>query len=121
MGYNIVTGSGNYWENMDTLAFIELLKKQYEIDSDYGIAKLLGISTQMMSKFRLKKAVMSDELAEVVARKLQIPVTYIAVCLAAERSKCPNVKKELQGLSRKLTPAKIKRLSKTAPELARFF
>lgn len=85
---------------MDTLDFVELLKKQLDIKSDYGISKLLGIKQQTLTSWRTRGSVMSEKIGEIVADKLNIPLSFVSVSLAAERSKCPNVKKELQALAR---------------------
>ena len=76
-----------------TLEFIADLKKKTGLESDYAIAKLLGVTRNALSLYRTGKGFMGDEVALKVADLLGLEGGYVLACIAAERSKNERVKK----------------------------
>lgn len=72
---------------LKTTDWLNALKHQRKIASDYGLAKLLGISTQRISRYRHEKDYFGPETAEIVANELGINPAIIYAACHAERSK----------------------------------
>ena len=75
-----------------TLEFISDLKSRYGIESDYALAKLLGIAKNTMSLYRNSKSHFSDEVAIKAAELLGIDAGYVMACMAYERARTPLAK-----------------------------
>jgi predicted transcriptional regulator len=70
-----------------TLEFISDLKTKTGLDSDYAIAKHLGITKTALSQYRLGKSFLGDQTAMKVAEMLEIDPAYVVACVHAERTK----------------------------------
>lgn len=75
-----------------TLEFISDIKSKYGIESDYAAAKLLGVTKTTMSHYRNGKGLLGDDSAMKIAQLLELDPGYVLACIAAERSKQPEVK-----------------------------
>jgi transcriptional regulator with XRE-family HTH domain len=76
-----------------TLELIADLKAKHDLESDYAIAKLLGITKNAVSLYRNGKAYMGDEVALKVADLLDLDPAYVITCMHAEREKTQALKK----------------------------
>ena len=74
---------------METMSsFVQKLKARYVVSSDYGMAKLLGLTRQAMSAHKNGRSKnFSESTAYRIAELLNMDPAYVIACLAAERSK----------------------------------
>lgn len=70
-----------------TIAFLNAVKARYDAPSDYAAAKILGVTHQTVSKWRVGKDFIGDSTALTVARLLEIDPAYVIACAHAERAK----------------------------------
>lgn len=70
-----------------TIAFLDAVKARHGAPSDYSVAKLLGVTHQAISRWRIGKDFMGDSTALTVARLLEIDPAYVIACAHAERAK----------------------------------
>ena len=92
--------------------FTSAIKARYGIESDYQLAKLLGITRSAMSKYRTGVChVFGEDIGYRIAELLDLDAGYVLSCLAAERSKDIKVKKVWQRL------AELTRVAIIAPVL----
>lgn len=76
-----------------TVDFLNDVKAKYGITSNYALAKLMGQTDTAVARWMHGKNTLSDETAVKVAELLEIEPAFIMACIAAERSKNPQVKK----------------------------
>lgn len=69
--------------------FLDLIRNKKALPSDYAVGKLLGVSTQQISRYRNGLDGFSDEKAEQVAGILGMEAGYVMACSHAQRSKKP--------------------------------
>lgn len=74
---------------MKTTEYFKQVKRRLGIESDYALAKALGISTQMVSKIQAGKHTMGDSTALKVAELLNLNPGIVLADLHAEREKDP--------------------------------
>ncbi|MDH5445962.1 MAG: helix-turn-helix domain-containing protein [Gammaproteobacteria bacterium] len=67
--------------------YLDLLKKKYEIKSDYALAKFLGISKQRITTYRRGRASFNTEFCIIVAKFLGIEPMEIIAAMYAVREK----------------------------------
>jgi transcriptional regulator with XRE-family HTH domain len=89
-----------------TIGFLDALKALNGGASDYKIAKLLGVTHQTVSKWRIGKDFFGDSTAIRVANMLGIDPKYVVACAHAERAKEPEEKTIWQGIAA-LCPAPV--------------
>lgn len=77
---------------MNTVDYLNALRKHTKTGSDYAVAKLLGASTQKVSGYKNKGITFSDEMAIKVAHILEIPEASVMADMHAERANCTEVK-----------------------------
>lgn len=93
---------------MDTTAsLVRALKARTGIESDYGIAKHLGVTKQTLSNYRTGVTAMSPEIGMQVADELGLDQGYVLACLAAERAKRPPEKEAWERVAKRLAHAAI--------------
>ncbi|MDO9011345.1 MAG: hypothetical protein Q7U78_05995 [Gallionella sp.] len=74
----------------NTLDFVSDLKTKTGLESDYAIAKLLGVTKTTLSSYRNKKSFFDDSIAIQVADLLNEDAAYVVACIHAERAKHSN-------------------------------
>ncbi len=80
--------------------FARAIKARYSIESDYALAKLLGLSRSAISEHRTGKSKsFGEETGFRIAELLDLDAGHVLACLAAERSKDIKVKKVWQRLA----------------------
>lgn len=87
-----------------TVEFIDALKARNGVPSDYALAKVLGVTQQTVSRWRVGKDFLGDSTAITVGKLLQIDPAYILACSHAERARQEPEKAIWQGLAAKLAP-----------------
>ena len=85
-----------------TIEFLDELKARNGGASDYSIAKILGITHQMVSKYRLGKDCLGDSTAIRVAELLEIEPAIIIASVHAERAKSDQEKAVWREILEKL-------------------
>ena len=70
-----------------TNAFLDAVKAKTGVPSDYAIAKILGVTQQTVSRYRVKKDFLGDSTAIRVAGILEIDAAIVIACAHAERAK----------------------------------
>lgn len=87
---------------MKASEWIDRAKALRGIDSDYGIAKAIGLSRQTVSSYRNKIATLDEDSAIRVANFLGERPEAIILDQAAERVKSPEVRAALLDAARRL-------------------
>lgn len=93
---------------MKTVDFLDALKRQHKLSSDYALAELLGISRQKVSNYRRGADTFGEETAVKVAELGGWRAGYVFACGAeerAERTKRPAVRKAWHEVAKALAPA----------------
>ena len=67
--------------------YLDLLKKKYEIKSDYALAKFLGISKQRITTYRQGRSSFSTEFCIIVAKFLGLEPLEVIAAMQAMREK----------------------------------
>jgi len=81
-----------------TLDYVDAVKIKHDLPSDYALAKLLGVSKQAVSNYRLGKGGFDDLTAVRVAELLNLnPMEVIAVA-NRERAKSEDARRVWTGL-----------------------
>ena len=76
---------------MNTIDFIEQIKKRHGVESDYAVKKLLGLKSSTMSSYRTGRSHFSDEVCVRVAELLELDPSYVLSCIYAERTNNKNI------------------------------
>lgn len=93
---------------MDTTeTLVRALKARTGIDSDYGIAKHLGITRAAVSAYATGRHTLGEDVAIRVATDLGLDPGYVLACMAAERAKRPPAKKAWERVARRMAQAAI--------------
>lgn len=85
-----------------TIAFIDELKARKGGISDYAVAKILGVTQQTISKYRVGKDYLGDSTAIRVAELLEIEPAIIIASVHAERAKSESEKAVWREILEKL-------------------
>lgn len=87
---------------METMGdFVKKLKKLYDISSDYGMAKILGLSRQTMSAHKSGRAKhFSEETAYKTGELTNEDPAYAMVVLAIDRAKDEKVREAWRRVAR---------------------
>lgn len=83
---------------MNTIGYLKQAKRRLGIESDYALAKALGISTQAVSKMQAGKHTMGDATALKIAEILGLPKAMVLADAHAEREKNPEIQAVWLGL-----------------------
>lgn len=90
---------------MTTNEILDRLKAEYNLTSDYQLAKKLDISRARVSNYRNMNTNMDDDLVLKVEDLLEMPEGTLLLEMHAERSKCPEAAKILHKISKQLLAA----------------
>jgi predicted transcriptional regulator len=80
---------------MKAFEWIDRVKSERGIASDYAAAKLLGISKQAISTYRAKGSTLDEEASIVIAKELGISPAGVVLDQTAERTKTPEIRAAL--------------------------
>lgn len=92
---------------MKTVDFLDALKRQHSISSDYALAKLMKVRATNLSNYRRGVSCFDDDMAIRVAEIGGWPVGYVLACVAeerAERTKRFSAKKAWHEVAKALAP-----------------
>lgn len=87
---------------MKAADWIDRVKKTRQIDSDYGVAKLLGLSRTTVSMYRTSTSTLDERSALSVAAALGERPEAVLLDQVAERTKDANVRSTLSKMARSL-------------------
>jgi hypothetical protein len=88
-----------------TVEFLDEVKRNHRVPSDYALAKLLYITRQQVSLYRTQGNTFSDLTALRVAELLEIEPMAVIAARNVERAKRTEEKTLWEGLARKLVGA----------------
>lgn len=90
---------------MKTCEWLDRIKKEFQLVSDYQLAKKLGIRPQRISNYRNNVSHMDDSLALHVENLLDLPAGTVLLDMQAQRTKCSQAAKILRKLSQQISTA----------------
>jgi hypothetical protein len=85
-----------------TCDFLDAIKSRHGVPSDYALAKLLGVTHQTISKYRVGKDFLGDSMAIQVAKLLEVDTAVILAAVHCERAKKPDEKAAWSAMLEKL-------------------
>ena len=88
---------------MNTLEYLSACKKALGIESDYALAKALGVSQTGISNYRTGRSRMDDDVALKVAEILHLHPMQVIAAANAERAKTDEQKARWTGLMEKFS------------------
>lgn len=88
---------------MNTLDYLAACKKCLGIESDYALAKALGVTQQAVSSYRSGNSKINDDVALTVAEILGINPLAVIAAANAERAKTDAQKAKWTGLMEKFS------------------
>lgn len=77
---------------MNTVEYLQQAKRRLGIESDYALAKAMGITRSGMSALSNGKTTMSDETALKMAKILELHPAIVLADMHAEREKDPAIR-----------------------------
>lgn len=92
---------------MQTIDFLDAIKRRHEIQSDYALAKLLKVRQTRISHYRRGVSCFDADMALKVAEMLEMPSGYVLACIEeerAERTKRPQVQAAWHQVAKSLAP-----------------
>lgn len=93
---------------LTTKQILDLIKKKYDLTSDYQLFKFTGWGQSTISNYRKKPQYLSDAHAIQAANLLEMPAGFIMSCIHAERAKNKTVKEEWKNAALLLAPESMK-------------
>lgn len=96
---------------MKTLEYLAACKKRLGIESDYALAKALGVAQSSVSNYRIGRSRIDDEVALTIAEILQVNPMQVIAAANAERAKTPEQKARWTGLMEKFSGSFLNLLS----------
>jgi plasmid maintenance system antidote protein VapI len=96
-------------QTMKTPEYLDLVKRKLDLPSDYALQKPLGVTKQLISKYRNEIESLSDAMAIRVADLCGMDSAKVLLDMHIERSKTPEVRAAWSALMEKLAgvPEKI--------------
>lgn len=88
---------------MNTLEYLAACKKRLGIESDYALAKALGVTQQAVSSYRTGNSKINDDVALSVAEILGINPLQVIAAVNAERAKTPAQRARWTGIMEKFS------------------
>ena len=87
---------------MNAYEWIDRAKKAAGIESDYGIAKALGISRATVSNYRRNQGMLDEECAIQVAEVIGLKPEAVLIDQLAERTKEPQARSALFEMAQRV-------------------
>ena len=88
---------------MNTLDYLAACKKRLGIESDYALAKALGVTQSAVSSYRIGRSSINDDVALRVSEILQIHPLQVIAAANAERAKTPESRATWMGVMEKFS------------------
>lgn len=86
-----------------TVDWLAICKQRFNVESDYALAKRLGVSQQTISSYRTGRSRFDDDMALTVAQALHIDPLQVIASVNAERAKTPEQKARWMGVMEKFS------------------
>lgn len=83
---------------MDTLEYLAACKKRLGIESDYALAKALGVSQTGISNYRTGRSRIDDNVALTIAQILGVNPLVVIAQANAERARTPELRAKWLGI-----------------------
>ena len=83
---------------MNTLDWLAACKRKFGVESDYALAKRLGVSTQTISSYRTGRSRLDDAMALTIALALEVDPIIVSASVNAERATTPEKRARWEGL-----------------------
>ena len=96
---------------MSTLNYLAACKKRLGIESDYALAKALGVTQAAVSSYRTGRSSINDDVALTVAEILGVNPMQVIAAANAERAKTPEQKARWTGMVEKFSGSFLNLLS----------
>lgn len=103
---------------MNTTEYLDAVRAKLSLPSDYALQKPLGVTKQLISKYRTGAEVLSDAMAIRVAEILGIDAARVLLDAHIERSKTPEVRAAWVGMMEKFSASFRSLLSVRSPHAA---
>ena len=87
---------------MKAFEWIDRVKSERGIDSDYAVAKVLGLTKQTISMYRSRGSTLDENAAISVANTLGISAAGVVLDQAAERTKNTEIRSTLLKEARRI-------------------
>lgn len=87
---------------MNTVEFLDAVKRRHGLSSDYALAKRMGWNTARVSIYRAGRRELDDEGCVQIAAELGVPPAYVMASIAAARAKSASIKKHWQEAAKLL-------------------
>jgi len=95
---------------MNTLQYLAACKARLGIESDYALAKALGVTQSTVSSYRIGRSRIDNDVALTVAEILGIDPIAVIAAASAERAKTPEQRARWTHLMEKFSvPFKSRR------------
>lgn len=88
---------------MNTLEYLQAVKKKLGIESDYALAMRLGITRSAVSHFQRGKGIFGDDVALAVAQILDLNPLVVIAQANAERAATPEMRDRWMGVMEKFS------------------
>lgn len=88
---------------MNTLEYLAACKTRLGIESDYALAKALGVTQQAVSSYRSGNSKINDDVALRVAEILHLHPLQVIAAANAERAKTEEAKARWMGVMEKFS------------------
>jgi len=88
---------------MNTLEYLAACKARLGIESDYALAKQLGVRQPTISSYRMGRSRMDDDVALKVAEILNLHPLQVIAAANAERAKTPEQRARWTGMMEKFS------------------
>lgn len=114
---------GNKTMIYTTRRLIAAIMERYDIDTKYGLAKIMGVSCQSAANWVDHDTVFNDKSALKAADLLELDYEYILICMQLERcGKNPRARKAWQHIADTWSESKVAVITLIAsPLFASFF
>ena len=106
---------------MNTIEYLDAVKKKLGIESDYALAKRLGFSLSAVSSYRTGRRALDDDAALVIATALDCHPLQVIAAANAERAKTPEQRERWSGVMEKFSVSFLNLLSGRGPHERRAF
>lgn len=84
-----------------TIEFLDAAKEKLGIESDYALAKRLGLQLSTVSGYRTGRRFFDDDAALIIATALDIHPFNVIAAVNAERAKTPEQRARWSGVMEK--------------------
>lgn len=86
-----------------TIEFLDAAKEKLGIESDYALAKRLGLQLSTVSGYRTGRRFFDDDAALIIATALDIHPFNVIAAVNAERAKTPEQRARWSGVMEKFS------------------